>query len=205
MRSARSLAALLALALASGCTLAPRYQRPAAPVAPAYPAAAAAGTAPAGPAAGDLGWRDVFGDPRLQALVALALRENRDLRVAALNVELTRAQYAIQRSALLPTVAASGGVTRARTAKDLSPTGEPTTGNVWSAGVGLASYELDLFGRVRSLKAQALEQYLATEEAHRSAHLSLVAEVATQYLATRALDDQIALARQTLETVQSSL
>ncbi len=208
MRSpaARVLPALLALVVASGCTLAPRYQRPAAPVASGFPIPATAAGAPAasGPAAADLGWRDVFGDARLQALVALALRENRDLRVAALNVELARAQYGIQRSLLLPTVGAGGRFTRARTAEDLSPTGRATTGSVYALDVGVTSYELDLFGRVRSLKDQALEQYLATEEAHRSAHLSLVAEVATQYLATRALDDQVALAQRTLETVQAS-
>lgn len=209
MRSRRSaaLAALLVVVVASGCTLAPRYQRPAAPVASGWPIDAASAGAPAeaGPAAADLGWREVFGDARLQALVALALRENRDLRVAALNVELARAQYGIQRSALLPTVGASGDLTRSRTPEDLSPTGRPTTGSVYSVGVGLTAFEIDLFGRVRSLKNEALQQYLATEEAHRSAHLALVSEVATQYLATRALDDQLVLARQTLETVQASL
>lgn len=214
MRS-RALPALAALSsiLVAGCTLAPRYQRPAAPVQADWPAVAPpATTAPGGAAApsssvpaSELGWRDVFGDPRLQALVALALRENRDLRVAALNVQLAQAQYAIQRSALLPTVEASASATRSRTPADLSLTGSPTTGTVYTVGVGLASYELDLFGRVRSLKDQALEQYLATEEAHRSAHLALIAEVATQYLATRALDDQVTLARQTLATVQESL
>jgi multidrug efflux system outer membrane protein len=209
MRSAapRALTALLTVLLFSGCTLAPRYQRPAAPIAAGWPidAAAAGGPAATGPAVADLGWRDVFGDARLQALVTLALRENRDLRVAALNVELARAQYGIQRSALFPTVGASADLTRSRTAEDLSPTGRATTGTVYSVGVGLTAFEIDLFGRVRSLRNEALQQYLATEEAHRSAHLALVSEVATQYLATRARDDQVVLARQTLETVQSSL
>lgn len=200
----QALAVLLAPILASGCTLAPRYQRPAAPVSSEYPATTSTAGA-TGAAAADLGWRDVFGDPRLQALVTLALRENRDLRVAALNVQLAQAQYAIQRSALLPSVDASASGTRSRTPADLSATGAATTGNVYSVGVGLTAFELDLFGRIRSLKNQALEQYLSTEEAHRSAHLALVAEVATQYLATRALDDQVALARQTLGTVQESL
>jgi multidrug efflux system outer membrane protein len=192
-----------AVLLLAGCTLAPRYQRPVAPVAGAWEAGST--PSPAGPAAADLGWRDVFGDERLRALVALALENNRDLRVAALNVELTRAQHRIQRAELLPTVGASASVTRQHLGEDLSPTGEAQTTTGYTVGVGVAAFELDLFGRVRSLSAAALEQYLATEEARRSAHLSLVAEVATQYLSARALDDQVALARQTLETVESAL
>jgi outer membrane protein, multidrug efflux system len=204
MRSGRRglLAAVLATGLA-GCSLAPRYERPEAPVARDWPAAPGpAGTASTEPR--DLGWRDVFGDARLQALVALALENNRDLRVAALNVELVRAQYRIQRSEQLPTLAASGSFTRQRVPADLSPTGTANTGNAYTVGAGVSAFEIDLFGRVRSLSAAALEQYLATEEARRSAHLSLVAAVATQYLAGRAFEDQVALARQTLETVQAS-
>ena len=191
-----------AAVLATACSLAPRYERPAAPVAPAFPSAPA--PAPAGAtAASDLGWRDVFGDPRLQALVALALENNRDLRVAALNVQLTQAQYRIQRAELLPQVEANGSFTRQRTPTALSASGAPVTSSVWNVG-GAASFELDLFGRVRSLSSAALEQFFATEEARRSAHLSLVAGVATQYLATRAFDDQVALARSTLEAVEAS-
>jgi outer membrane protein, multidrug efflux system len=197
-----ALAAAGALALAS-CSLAPRYERPPAPVSPDWEAAA---SAPAGqPPPADLGWRDVFGDPRLQALVALALENNRDLRVAALNVELTRAQYRIQRSVQLPALAATAGSTTQRVPADLSPSGKVTTGTAYTVGAAMSAFELDLFGRVRDLSAAALQQYLATEEARRSAHLSLVAAVATQYLAGRALEDQVALARRTLETVEASL
>ncbi len=146
----------------------------------------------------------MFGDERLQALVALALRNNRDLRVAALNVELTRAQFRIQRASELPSVTASGIVTRQHLGADVSPTGADLTATTYTVGAGLAAFELDLFGRVRSLSSAALEQYLATEEAHRSAELSLVAAVATQYLAERAFDDQVALAQRTLETVESA-
>jgi outer membrane protein, multidrug efflux system len=200
MRSAA--AAVLALAL-SACTLAPRYQRPAAPVPAVFPAA----PAPAGPdtAGGDaLGWREVFGDARLRALVALALERNRDLRVAALNVELTRAQYRIQRASLLPQLSASAGGTVQRLPGDLNTSGAAVTSEAWTAGAGLASFELDLFGRVRSLSAAALEQFLASEEARRGAQLSLVAAVATQYLAGLAAEEQVALARETQETVQAS-
>ncbi|ABS24781.1 efflux transporter outer membrane subunit [Anaeromyxobacter sp. Fw109-5] len=205
MRSAPHARAALGAAavLLAGCTLAPRYQRPPAPVAEAWEAGST--PAAAGPAAADLGWRDVFGDERLRALVALALENNRDLRVAALNVELARAQHRIQRAELLPAVGASASVTRQHLGEDLSPTGEAQTTTGYTVGVGVAAFELDLFGRVRSLSAAALERYLATEEARRAAHLSLVAEVATQYLSARALDDQVALARQTLETVESAL
>lgn len=200
----RARAAAPAALLLAACSLAPRYERPAAPVAPAFPAAPAAAPAAAA-AAADLGWRDVFADERLKALVALALRNNRDLRTAALNVELIRAQYRIQRSAQLPAVTASGSVTRERLAADQSSSGAPLTATVYTVGGFLTAFELDLFGRVRNLSAAALEQYLATEEARRSAHLSLVAAVATQYLAERALDDQVALGRRTLEAVEASL
>lgn len=199
MRSAAAAAAALAAVL-TGCTLAPRYQRPEAPVAPAWPAAnAAAGTAP-----DDLGWRDVFGDPRLQALVELALANNRDLRAVALNVELTRAQYRIQRAEQLPALGATAAATRQRTPADLSTSGGAATGNAFSVGLGVTAFELDLFGRVRSLSTAALEDYLATEEARRSAHLALVGEVASQYLATRAFEAEVALAKQTLEIVAAS-
>jgi len=194
-----ALAAALGLAV-GGCSLAPRYERPDAPVAGSWPAEATT----AEPSAAGLGWRDIFGDPRLQALVALALENNRDLRVAALNVELTRAQYRIQRAEQLPSVAANASATTQRVPADLTSSGRATTGTAWTVGAGVSAFELDLFGRVRSLSAAALEQYLATEEARRSAHLSLVAAVATQYLAGRAFDDEVALARQTLETVEAS-
>jgi outer membrane protein, multidrug efflux system len=196
MRRASGAAALL---LVAGCTLAPRYHRPAPPV----PASAGAAAAPAAADVSGLGWRDVFPDERLAALIALALENNRDLRVATLNVELTRAQHRIQRAAELPAVAASASGSRQRVPRSLSLSGEPVTTSSYSVGGALA-FELDLFGRLRSLSGAALEQYLQTEEARRSAQLSLVAAVATQYLFVRALEDQIALSRGTLETLQAS-
>jgi len=199
MRSA--LAAVLGLALA-GCTLAPRYQRPVAPVPSDFTTTVAT---PAGATmASELGWREVFGDPRLQALLALALEQNRDLRVASLNVELVRAQYRIQWAQQLPQVGASAGVTRQHVPADLSTSGRPFTGETWSVGAGLTTFELDLFGRVRSLSDAALEQYFATEEARRGAQLSLVAGVASQYLAGLASQEQLALARETLEAVATA-
>ena len=190
-----ALAAAAALAGASaGCMLAPKYERPAAPV----PAAFAGGGASAAPGGGgtsaaELGWRDVLGDPRLTAIIELALRNNRDLRIAALNVELVRATYQIQRSELLPTVTAVGAAEYSGNRDGVQ--------SLYRIGVGVTAYELDLFGRVRSLEAAALEDYLATVEARRGAHLALVAQIASQYLAGRAADEQLALAEQTLALV----
>jgi multidrug efflux system outer membrane protein len=176
----RKVVALAASAGLAGCTLAPRYERPAAPVANQF--VTTGGTL----AAADQGWRAMFGDARLQALISLALHNNRDLRIAALHVELTRAQYRIERADLWP----HAGATADGTFTNLM--------NVSRYRVGLtASYELDLFGRVRGLKDAALEEYLASGEAHRAAHLALVGEVVTQYLRERGYAEQRALAEQT--------
>jgi outer membrane protein, multidrug efflux system len=210
MGSSRLTGAILLVALA-GC-LAPHYERPEAPVAPAFPSVSSAAAAPSVAVASastvvpsELGWRDVFGDPRLTALVALSLKQNRDLRTAALNVELTQAQYRIQRAQQLPQLYGNASVVRQRTPADLNTTGHALLGNDWSVGLGLASFELDFFGRVRNLSEAALEQYFATEEARRAAQISLVAAVAEEYLTTRALEDQVALAQNTLDTVAASL
>ncbi|MCY1076838.1 efflux transporter outer membrane subunit [Archangium lansingense] len=198
-----SLLVAASAALLVSCTLAPKYQRPEAPVASAFPGGEG-GKGQTGVHAADIGWRDVFGDARLRELISLALENNRSLRIAALNVERARAQYQIQRADLFPTVNATASDALQRLPAFQSPTGEAMTLNAYSVGVGVTAYELDFFGRVRSLNNQALEQYLALGEAQRSAHLSLVAEVARAYLTQRALDEQLALARQTLETVQAS-
>jgi multidrug efflux system outer membrane protein len=184
----RGAAGAAVIASLASCSLAPKYERPAAPV----PAQFADG-AGAGAAAADRGWRDVFADPRLQRLIGLALANNRDLRVAALNVELTRAQYRIQKSQLFPAVSGLGSVEWSGTKDDSNV--------AYSVGVGITSYELDLFGRVRSLKEAALQEYLATEAAQRAAHLSLVSEVVSQYLRERAYEEERVLAEQTLATV----
>ena len=206
MSRARRAGAALAALLATGCALAPAYQRPTAPVPAAFPDGLAPPAAtPAPRAAEELGWREGFGDARLQALIAQALGQNRDLRVASLNVEVVRAQYRIQRGAGWPQVGASAGGTIQRNPGDLLGAERAVTSEAWGVGVGITSFELDLFGRVRSLSRAALEQFLATEEARRSAHLSLVAAVATQYLAGLAADDQLALAHQTLGATEASL
>lgn len=187
---------LLAAGVLTGCSMAPRYERPAAPVATVYPDESAQAT-------GDtsaIGWREFFPDQRLQALIATALENNRDLRIAALRIEEARALYNIQSADLWPNLNATAGGARGRTPAGLSPTGSPVISSNYQVGLSLASFELDFFGRVRSLNDAALAQYLATEEAARAAHLSLVAEVAKAYLAERSAAEQYDLARKTLES-----
>ena len=180
----------LALALLGGCTLEPAYQRPALPTPTAFPQAEAGGTA-AGPTAASHGWQTFFIDPKLRATIHLALDNNRDLRVAIANIEASRALYRVQRAALLPTVDASAGVAYGRQ-QTASASGAvvPYQEHQYSASVGASAYELDLFGRVRSLSHEALETYLATEEARRASQISIISETATDYL-TLASDEAI--------------
>jgi multidrug efflux system outer membrane protein len=189
------LAAGLSLA---GCTMIPKYNRPEAPVAARFPG----GSDQAGLAA-DIRWRDFFLDPRLRRLVALALANNRNLRVAALTVAQYGALYRIQRAELMPTVDGTASFTRARTT--IPPSTTPVTYNQFNLTVGTTSYEIDFFGRVRSLTRQALETYLATEETRRSTEISLVAQVATEYLTLVADQQQLALAQETRASLQRSL
>jgi multidrug efflux system outer membrane protein len=196
--------ALIAVALA-GCTLAPKYKRPAAPVAQTWPKnSPVKNRSQATNAVAEIGWREFFRDPRLQQLIGLALTNNRDLRVAILNVEQSRAQYRIERAALFPEIDAGGSELRERLPHDLSGTGHALTEGQYSLSLGTTSYELDLFGRIRSLKKAALENYFATEEVRRSAQIALIAEVANQYLAERELNEQLKMTQQTLSAVQNS-
>lgn len=196
-----SLSILLAL---GGCSLIPDYQRPAAPVAATLPGDGVyAGTTQAA-AATPPEWRGFFRDPALQQLIAVALDNNRDLRVAALNVEAFQAQYRIQRSELFPQLGAAGSGTRQRLPGDLSASGEPTTAGQYSATLGVSTWELDLFGRVRSLRDAALQQYFATEQAQRATQISLVAGVANAWLALQADRAQLALSEDTLRTYEQS-
>ncbi|WP_421886487.1 AdeC/AdeK/OprM family multidrug efflux complex outer membrane factor [Methylibium sp.] len=207
MRPYRGRLTLLATAALAGCmNLAPTYERPAAPVATEWPQGEAYGE-PAGAgsvAASDLAWREVFVDAPLQRTIELALSNNRNLRVAALNIEQARAQYQVQRADLFPTVAASGEAVHQRTPADLSQAGRAVTSHTYSAGIGFSTYELDLFGRVRNLNEQALQQFFATEEARRSTQISLVAEVANVYLTATADGELLRLARDTLASQESS-
>ena len=202
---------LLSLAVASvllsGCTMIPEYLRPDAPVDAAYPqgeAYANSAKAQTTTAAAELGWREFFRDPALQQLVEVALSNNRDLRIAALNIDAYRAQYRIQRSELFPSISAAGSGTRQRLPGDLSQSGEATTSGQYSATLGTSAWEIDFFGRLRSLNQQTLEQYFASEEARRSTQISLVASVANAYLTLQADQALLQLTRDTLETYRKS-
>ena len=199
----RTLAAATMTTLLGGCvSMAPHYQRPGAPV-PAQFGNAAAGEAE--PAVAMPAWREVFLEPRLQQVIALALQNNRDLRVAVLQVEKERAQYRIQRAALLPSVDASGSVTRSRVSDANSETGATQVTESDAVQVGISSWELDLFGRIRSLKNEALQNWLASAENQRAARISLVAEVATAWLALAADEQSLAFTQQTLDSQQQTL
>ena len=195
-------AILAAAALGAGCTMVPKYERPAAPVTPTWKGTAAAGNT-ATNATSDIEWKSFFGDPRLRALIALALENNRDLRVAALRVEQTQAQYRIRRSALYPGAQGDAGLVRQRSSGAISDFNGGSIVSVYSVNVS-AAWEADVFGRIRSLKQEALEQYLATDEARKSVRMSLVAQVATEYLTQLRLLEAKAIAGRTLETVQAS-
>jgi len=195
---------LLLLLQISACSLIPEYLRPKAPVADEYPVYATAVDSQQAPAA-DIRWQQMFTDARLQRLIALALEKNRDLRIAALDIEAARAQYRIQEAARFPTINATAEATRARSANIFGTgTGVLPPYTIYSVGVGFTAYELDFFGRVRSLREQALQQFIATQEARTSAQIALVAEVANAYLNERALDERLALALQTQASQQTS-
>ncbi len=208
MMSAGKYVAFALAVLLPGCTMAPNYVRPEAPVAEAWPDdLMPKGTVLAEPSdkdAADIGWKVFFTDPHLQKLIQLALENNRDLRVSALNIERARGLYQIQRADLMPGVEATGESSNKGVSADLSNTGSRMVSRQNALSVGMSSYELDFFGRIRSLKDQALETYLGTEEAYRSAHLSLVSEVAQAYLALVADRERLSIATETLKSQKAS-
>ena len=193
--------------LLGGCTLAPEYNRPDAPVPDAWPDGSAYTNRSAVETAfsvANLTWREFFPDPKLQQVIATALTNNLDLRLAALNVEMARALYGIQRAELYPAVTAAGGGRKQKSSSDLTMPGEPRTTQQVRANLGIAAWEIDFFGRIRSLKERALQEYLATEEARRSAQIALVAEVARVYLTLAADRENLQLAQSTLESQQDA-
>jgi multidrug efflux system outer membrane protein len=187
--------------------MAPEYVRPEAPVPADWPEGAAyidAAAESADQNAPEIKWQEFFINGQLQKLIALALENNRDLRTAALNIERSRALYRIQRADLLPTVVAAGSGIEQRVPGSLSATGKSMTVHQYSVDLGFSAYELDLFGRVRSLKDTALEEFFATEEARRSIQISLVAEVAGNYLTLAADKERLKIAQDTFESQQES-
>ena len=241
----RRIALLVATSLLSGCMLIPDYFRPALPVSPAYPVGPAYQSSTLTPlqasrSADTIGWREFFPDQRLQALIAIAINNNRNLRVAVLNVANAQAQYRVQRSDLFPHINLSGigeygtlpeqtsitssagggggggaassvtGATNATSAVATAPTSVTTTGGqhisyrYYNVGLGFTAFELDLFGRLRSLTTEAFEQYLGTAETARSTQISLVAEVASAYITLLADDGLLSITRQTVDSEQAA-
>jgi len=221
-----ALAATTLFAALAGCTLEPHYRRPTLPVSTAWPIppTTAVPQAPAGapaaslnqlPSSGpnhgaiggtrravDIGWRDFFADPQLQRIIAAALANNRDLRVAVLDIQQAHAQYVVQRAQSLPQFDANGAYTKEKLSA--AQFGFPVTTAYFSAEAALSSFELDLFGRIRSLDHAALQQYFAQSEARRATQLSLIAQVAQQYLTLLSDRQLLKLAQDTLQSQQAS-
>jgi multidrug efflux system outer membrane protein len=201
--------AILAGVVLAGCVLEPKYQRPPAPVPAAWPTGPAydalAGTPAAATPVQD--WREVFPDPKLRRVIVQALASSRDLKVAIGQIQASRAQYHVQRAALLPTIDASANPSLGRSFTGFPPSLGAAYENYkdYSVSVGTTSYELDLFGRVRSLTKAALQSYLATEEARRSTQISLVAEVASDYLTYAADSSLLAVSKNTVTSAQANV
>jgi outer membrane protein, multidrug efflux system len=193
----------LAAALLSACaSLAPSYERPAAPVPATWPDTAPS-TATSAPSAAELPWRDFVRDERLRQVIASALANSRDLRQAAARIESARATYRIQDAETLPTLTAGISGSRARSFN--SSSGDSAVSKSVSASVGLSAYELDLFGKTRSLTEAALQSYFATEQGARATRISLIGETVSAWLTLASDRSQLALAQQTLQSSEQSL
>ena len=204
----RGAAVAIALLVLSGCaTMAPKYTPPEAPVPSEWPSGPAYKDTSGRPrdlSAADIEWCDFIVDERLQKVIELALINNRDLRIAALNIERTRALYRIQRAELLPSVNAGATFSKERVPGILSGSGQPSTEELYNVNVGISSWELDLFGRIRNLKDAALLEYLATEQARLGTQISLIAEVANTYLTLAADRELLKLAQETLRAQEAT-
>lgn len=193
----------LAAVLAAGCTnLAPDYLRPALPVADAWPA----GTRPpAAQPAPPPEWRDYYRDERLRQLITTSLADNRDLRLAALDIDKARALYRVQAAESLPQLDAGLSQNVQRTPGELTQGGRASVTRQYTAQLAVSAWELDLWGRLKNLEAQALESWSASAETRRATQLALIAEVANAWLTLAADRERLALARETLDSQQASL
>lgn len=205
-----TLGALALALLLGGCSLIPSYQRPEAPIPEQWTNAALARTEEAysdtsNSTVGPADWQTFVVDEALRALIKRALANNRDLRQSILNVEVARAQYRVQTADQLPNFQAEGNGTRQRVSDDMRTPGSPAEQSSYRAGIALASYELDLFGRVDSLSEEAMHEYLATEETMRSVRISLVAEVIQAYLTRDGAQQRYSLASRILKMRKDSL
>ena len=198
--------AVAAMAILSGCTMMPRYERPDLPIEAVWPETAKLTDEQGGmtDVAVNRTWKDFFQDPVIISLIETALANNRDLRVALLNIEAVRAQYWIQRADTLPTINASGGSSAQYLNKAVSNQGEAVIQRSYQANVGFTAFELDVFGRIRSLNESALQQFFSSEETARSTQVSLVAEVVNAYLQLTADREILTLAQGTYENRKSS-
>lgn len=202
----RSLLSVALAAALGGCSLIPDYQRPEAPTASSWPEGEAyVGSVSAAKGQQmEMDWQYFFRDPALRELIGVALENNRDLRIAALNVDAYRALYRVQRADILPAVSGDASGNRTRTPGDLNPAGGSVTSSQYSATLGV-SWELDLFGRLGSLREEALQQYFATEAAQRSTQVSLIASVANAWLTLQADQALLQVSRDTLKAFEQSL
>ena len=202
LRRARPAMTVLAVSMVlAGCSLIPTYERPAAPVPSTFPNDP---MQPTGAAPATVAWQDFFTDTRLRGLIETALANNRDLRVSVLNIEQARAQFQIQRSAQFPAVGLSGSGSRA-SPNIYQAFGGGSVSSSYAVNLGVTAWELDFFGRIASLKEQALAQYLATEESRKATQISLIAAVANGWLTVLADDELLEITRQTLATRDESV
>lgn len=190
--------ALAAITFLAGCSLMPTYQRPVAPVAAQWPATTGTNATASAASAAAVNWQDYFSDPALRQLIDTALANNRDLRVALLNIDQARAQLGVRRADQFPTLSAA--VTGSRT-----PDSDGAINSAYNAGLTVTAYELDFFGRVASLKEQALAQVLASAEAAQTVQISLIATVAQTWLNLLADEELLAVSRQALDSRTESL
>jgi multidrug efflux system outer membrane protein len=195
------------LVVLGGCSLTPVYTRPEAPVPPAWPTGRAYDASrvatDAAPVA-EIAWREFFTDERMQRVIATAIENNRDLRLAALNVQRARGIYGIQRAAIFPALDATASGSKKRVPADLSSSGERYTAEQYDVNLGVYAWEIDFFGRLRSLRDQALEAYLATDEARRSTQILIISAVGETYLTLAADREALELARTTLDAQKAT-
>ena len=192
--------------LLAGCTMAPKYTRPDAPVPSEWPKGAAYPliNSVSGLTAPEMSWKEFTTDERLQKIIEIALANNRDLRVAALNVEKMKAMYGIGVASLLPTVNALGSLSKAGVPADLSQSGSAMTSERYDASIGITSWEVDFFGRLRSLKDKALEEFMATDQARLGTQIMLIATVTQAYLSVAANREALHLVSKTLEAQEGA-
>lgn len=201
-RTLPRLSAVFMAVLLAGCSLAPDYTRPDAPVSPTYPGQSGVNQANAA----DLGWEQFFREPRLKALIGLALENNRDMRIAVKRVDEARAQYGITRSDQFPQIGATAQETAQRMPPNMRMAGpdSPSVSRSFTAGIGITDFELDFFGKQRNMSEAAFQSYLSTVEGRKTAQINMIGQLATAYYNLRAAQQQKELVAKTLKSRQST-